>query len=84
MWRDNTYHWKFHAKAGIGTRMSKWLGHSSISFLTAAVAALVSYRVLESGLGLSAREIFIAGFGGALVVAAAVAIASVLVRASQE
>ena len=64
--------------------MSKWSGHSSISFLTAAVAALASYRVLESALGLSAREIFIVGFGGALALAAAVAIASLLVRASQE
>jgi hypothetical protein len=64
--------------------MSKWLGQSSIPFLTAAAAALVSYRVLESGLGLSAREIFIAGFGGALALAAAVTIASLLVRASQE
>jgi hypothetical protein len=64
--------------------MFKRLGHPSIPFLTAAAAALVAYRFLESGLGLSAREIFVAGFGGALALAAAVVLASVLVRASQE
>jgi hypothetical protein len=68
----------------MGLRMSKWLGHSSTPFLTAAAAALVSYRFLESGLGLSKNEIFVAGFGGALALAAAVVLASLLVRASQE
>ena len=61
--------------------MFKRLGHPSIPFLTAAAAALVFYRVLESGLGLSRSEIFVAGFGGALALAAALALASVLVRA---
>jgi len=64
--------------------MSKWLGHPSIPFLTAAGAALISYRLLESGLGLSGKQIFVAGFGGALVLTAAVALAGLLARASQE
>jgi hypothetical protein len=64
--------------------MFKRLGHPSIPFLTAAAAALVSYRVLESGLGLNGKQIFMAGFGGALVLAVALGLASLLARASQE
>ncbi len=64
--------------------MFKRLGHPSIPFLTAAAAALVSYRLLESGLGLSAKQIFVAGFGGALVLAVALGLASLLARVSQE
>jgi hypothetical protein len=64
--------------------MSKWLGHSSIPFLTAAVAALVCYRLLESGLGFSGREIFFAAIAGAMALSAALALASLAVRPSRE
>src|SRR5262249_21764334 len=71
---------KFEAKSGMCTAMFKQWAHPSVPFLTAAVAALVAFRVLESGLGLSAHDIFVAGFGGACTLAGALALASVLIR----
>jgi hypothetical protein len=64
--------------------MFKHQGHPSLPLLTAAIAALVAYRFMESGLGLSGWEIFMAGFGGAFALAAGLALASLLVRTRPE
>src|SRR5262249_35703098 len=80
----NTWELKFQAKSCMCTAMFKRWAHPSVPFLTAAVAALVAFRVLESGLGLSAHDIFVAGFGGACTLAGALALASLLIRTRPE
>jgi hypothetical protein len=64
--------------------MFKQLGHPCLPFLTAAIAALVAYRLLESGLGLSGREIFVTGFVGAVAMSLALALTGLFIRARQE
>jgi hypothetical protein len=60
--------------------MLKWLGHPSIPFLTAAIAALVLYRLLETGFGLSGGEIFATGLGGAVLIGVGLGLASLVPR----
>jgi len=60
------------------------LGHPSIPFLTAAIAALFLYRLLESGFGFSGKEIFAIGLGGAVLVFVLLALAGLAVRPRQE
>ena len=45
--------------------MLNYLNHPSVPFLTAAVTALLLYRGLEIGLGLSGSIMFAFGLGGA-------------------
>jgi hypothetical protein len=55
--------------------MLRGLGHPSVPFLFAALAALSLYRILETGFGLSGHDIFAASLGGAAFSAVALALA---------
>jgi hypothetical protein len=56
-------------------RMHRGLGHPSVPFLFAALAALSLYRIAETGFGFSGHDIFAFGLGGAAVMAAVLALA---------
>jgi hypothetical protein len=54
--------------------MRRGLGHQSVPFLFAALAALSLYRIAETGFGFSGQDIFAFGLGGAAVMAAMLAL----------
>jgi hypothetical protein len=64
--------------------MFRRVNHASLPFLTAAIAALLLYRGMESGLGLSARTVFTFGLAGATAIAVGLALVSLTRKPRQE
>jgi hypothetical protein len=64
--------------------MHRGLGHPSVPFLSAALAALALYRILETGLGWNAQEVFAIGLGGATFLTAALVLAALVRKPRQE
>jgi hypothetical protein len=56
----------------------------SMPFLTAAIAALILYRLLETGLGFSASALFAVGVSGAGVITVALGLACLVYRRRQD
>jgi len=64
--------------------MFRRANHASLPFLTAAIAALLLYRGMESGLGLSARTVFTFGLVGAAAIAVALGLVFLTRKPRQE
>ena len=64
--------------------MHRGLGHPSVPFLFAALAALALYRILETGLGWGGEEVFAIGLGGATFLTAALVLAALVRKPRQE
>ena len=63
--------------------MMRGLGHSSVPFLFAALAALALYRILETGLGWSPHAILTLALGGAAITALVFGLAYIALRPRQ-